>query len=753
MNPKLSQKQRVLVALIYLAILLLIFNYFGGGIRNITGNKLDSNIWFYAGALLIIMGAYLVEPFFTKPSDAVVNSIAVLIALWGLSSREALVGYRFILLYSLLIFSASLSAILLKEISSDKVKQISKFAYLISVNGGNAKIIFSIVYLLAAYSYFAIPQNLVAYNIIFSFWLAIVFFDVVGLSVEKISNVFSYLFNKTEGELGQAIGCDNPLLYKVEIDFTKHKGRPIEFGDIVAIETSLNIGSIGIIISQKYLLNKRWLSIYLIQDKNKEIIKFDLKNKKLTTEEKNIFQKANSAFKLNLDELDLELKKEIEANELYKNKDKFVGYVSSGSNINMINFSILKNFDDESALKISEGSILKTMIYGEEVLYQVVNGNAKEERLENFDCHGFIVGIARKLGKYNISSEELEVVRWMPAIYSPLFFAFSKDITQARIKEIASTAMGRLPETDFKIPIKDLNSLVTHNTAVLGILGIGKSCLAFELIKKISSANIKVICLDITNEYESNLSEYGCDIIKIKDDDLKNELSKKYTSINKDIFKGGNHGDFKQILGGLIKDFMDKPDHKVLIINPEDYEISIQTNEVKAKKVGAGPNDWVDQAPMRDLSVVEITRIISEVVLEICKDKGKSRDAKCLLVFEEAHSLIPEWNSVANKGDENATNGTAKVILQGRKYGLGSLIITQRTANVSKSILNQCNTIFALRVFDDTGKEFLENYIGEDYSNALPTLDERHAVAIGRGLKLKQPVIVRLNEASDIINP
>lgn len=120
------------------------------------------------------------------------------------------------------------------------------------------------------------------------------------------------------------------------------------------------------------------------------------------------------------------------------------------------------------------------------------------------------------------------------------------------------------------------------------------------------------------------------------------------------------------------------------------------------------------------------------------------------MVFEEAHSLVPEWNSVASEGDKTATNGTAKVILQGRKYGLGSLIITQRTANVSKSILNQCNTIFALRVFDDTGKQFLENYIGKDYTDTLATLEERYAIAIGKGLKLKQPVIIQLNEKDHI---
>ena len=94
-----------------------------------------------------------------------------------------------------------------------------------------------------------------------------------------------------------------------------------------------------------------------------------------------------------------------------------------------------------------------------------------------------------------------------------------------------------------------------------------------------------------------------------------------------------------------------------------------------------------------------------------------------------------------------------KVILQCRKYGLGSFVIAQRTANISKSILNQCNTIFAMRVFDDTGKQFLENYIGSDYSNLLPTLEERHCVAIGKALKLKQPVILELNDMNEIILP
>ena len=51
-----------------------------------------------------------------------------------------------------------------------------------------------------------------------------------------------------------------------------------------------------------------------------------------------------------------------------------------------------------------------------------------------------------------------------------------------------------------------------------------------------------------------------------------------------------------------------------------------------------------------------------------------------------------------------------------------------------------------MRVYDDTGKSFLENYIGSDYSSTLPTLEERHAIVTGKALGLKQPVVIQLND-------
>ena len=199
----------------------------------------------------------------------------------------------------------------------------------------------------------------------------------------------------------------------------------------------------------------------------------------------------------------------------------------------------------------------------------------------------------------------------------------------------------------------------------------------------------------------------------------------------------GNEELYKSTLKSEIEVFVNS-DKRILILNPDLHNIS-------------KPGSQFNITHKIDLSPAEKVRVISERLIIKASSLGETDEARYLLVFEEAHSLVPEWNSISNEGDKSATNGTAKVILQGRKYGLGSFVITQRTANISKSILNQCNTIFSLRIFDDTGKQFLENYIGSDYSNLLATLEERHCVAIGKALKLKQPIILELNDMNDII--
>ena len=152
---------------------------------------------------------------------------------------------------------------------------------------------------------------------------------------------------------------------------------------------------------------------------------------------------------------------------------------------------------------------------------------------------------------------------------------------------------------------------------------------------------------------------------------------------------------------------------------------------------------------MATLTATEITRAFADVVLSLVQELGETDQARVCLIFEEAHSLVPEWSSAVAEGDKAATNGTARAILQGRKFGMGCILITQRTANVTKTILNQCNTVFAMRTFDDTGRDFLANYIGGEYADILPGLEERHAVFFGKASSCENPILIRLNDQAD----
>ena len=54
-----------------------------------------------------------------------------------------------------------------------------------------------------------------------------------------------------------------------------------------------------------------------------------------------------------------------------------------------------------------------------------------------------------------------------------------------------------------------------------------------------------------------------------------------------------------------------------------------------------------------------------------------------------------------------------------------------------------------MRTFDETGKEFLTNYLGREYAALLPSLEERHAVFFGRASSCENPVLIRLNDGED----
>jgi hypothetical protein len=744
---KLNIKQRFAVVGLYLVLIIGIGYYFSTDWQFLVDTNSNLNKVLIATGLALILSVYITEPYFSKPVDVITRWVAIFLFLLGLNSKQCLSLTHYWYIASAVFTGAALILIFLHGFKKFEKQQRIAVDFICKIS--RPEIVFTLLYFDIVVSLFRF--NPIEYPILIGFGFLLAINKPIVWLVNFISTQYKNITSKTDAAkfLGQIIGHESADLYKVELQSDNSFRQNELKGCLVYLENITN-GVAGIVLSERILLGKKWVEILSLRDKTQNLISFNLKTLMPLTGEKSIFSKTNAVYLLNIDNLEVEVKEAINSNKVKANFKNLIGYVWEGSTINKIKFN--KLFTDELLKErgIGEGSIIQTEIANEELLYQIIDARTDEESLEFKDTHGFTIGTAQKLGRYIEASNELNTVKWLPEIYTPVFL-----LDQINIEYDCKQFIGKLPNTNYGIAIKNPKELITHNTAILGILGIGKSCLTFELLQKtIAATTTKIICIDITCQYFAEINKYiNAGVSEIDYAAIDVAISPRYKAINKDIEEGGNYKIFKDQITARISQLLDTAEQRILIINPQQFNVSYQVGEVKNKKVGPGQNDWLEVASMRELSVAEITRLLSEVSLELCKSNGMTDDARLLLVYEEAHSLVPEWNSVSNDGDKSATNGTAKVILQGRKYGLGTFVITQRTANISKSILNQCNTIFAMRVFDDTGKQFLENYIGSDYSNLLPTLEERHCIAIGKAMKLKQPVILELNDMKEIILP
>jgi len=101
-------------------------------------------------------------------------------------------------------------------------------------------------------------------------------------------------------------------------------------------------------------------------------------------------------------------------------------------------------------------------------------------------------------------------------------------------------------------------------------------------------------------------------------------------------------------------------------------------------------------------SVIDMTGIIPElqsmIVARLLSEVFEARKRRLIspgmVVVEEAHNYIPERGT----GNAASTNIVRTIAAEGRKFGLGLMVISQRPARVDKNVISQCNTQIIMRV-------------------------------------------------------
>lgn len=111
-----------------------------------------------------------------------------------------------------------------------------------------------------------------------------------------------------------------------------------------------------------------------------------------------------------------------------------------------------------------------------------------------------------------------------------------------------------------------------------------------------------------------------------------------------------------------------------------------------------------------------------------------------LVILDEAHRFLPEGT------DTPAHRTFSRIAKEGRKYGVGLMIVSQRPSDVDPVVLSQCGTMLALRVTNPQDRHAVSGSIPDDLgglTDLLPSLRTGEALVLGDALQVPSRVRVR----------
>lgn len=157
----------------------------------------------------------------------------------------------------------------------------------------------------------------------------------------------------------------------------------------------------------------------------------------------------------------------------------------------------------------------------------------------------------------------------------------------------------------------------------------------------------------------------------------------------------------------------------------------------------------------QDLRIIDISGLPNEVAgplaaviarllfqYKLYQTVDERRRDPVLLVCEEAHRYVPDRGEAEYAAAQTAIRRIAR---EGRKYGIGLMLVSQRPADIESTVISQCGTWLVLRLSNAADQAHVARFLPDGLAGmikALPTLAQQEALFVGEGAAL--PARVRI---------
>lgn len=143
-----------------------------------------------------------------------------------------------------------------------------------------------------------------------------------------------------------------------------------------------------------------------------------------------------------------------------------------------------------------------------------------------------------------------------------------------------------------------------------------------------------------------------------------------------------------------------------------------------------------------------IIGLVARLVFSVQQWTEKEQRHPVALLCDEAHLYIPERHETGVL--EAGLRSFERIAKEGRKYGVGLTVISQRPAEVNRTVLSQCNNFVAMRLTNAEDQAVIRRLLPDTlggFTDLLPILDIGEALVVGDAAML--PSRIRIDEPNN----
>jgi hypothetical protein len=191
---------------------------------------------------------------------------------------------------------------------------------------------------------------------------------------------------------------------------------------------------------------------------------------------------------------------------------------------------------------------------------------------------------------------------------------------------------------------------------------------------------------------------------------------------------------------------------------PEEMTLGDWLNQYIGSEADTGTINIIDLSLLPSEVLFVVVSVLSRIIFE-AHQRYRRETGQILpttLVVEEAHNFIKRYDSDSDEitASHLCCQSFEKIAKEGRKFGLGLLLSSQRPSELSQTVLSQCNTFLLHRIVNDKDQEMVKKLVPDNLGsilNELPILPTQKAILLGWAAPI--PVIVEMNTLEESDRP